>query len=224
MAKRKKREKAINLRKKGKSYSQIKDALKISKSTLSYWLKDYPLSEKRLRSLRDNNIVRIEKCRQTKRKKKEDRLAKFYKKQKKTIFPITKKQLFIAGLFLYWGEGTKRAEARTAISNSDPSVIKFFVFWLEECFCVPRKKLKVYLHLYKDMDINKEIVYWSRILSVPKSQFAKPYIKKTSINRINHKGSFNHGTCNIILDNARLSENVKMGIKVISDYYLNMRP
>lgn len=38
--------KAITLRKKGMSYSQIKTEIGISKSTLSGWLSDMPLSKK----------------------------------------------------------------------------------------------------------------------------------------------------------------------------------
>ncbi|KKP80446.1 MAG: hypothetical protein UR81_C0028G0006, partial [Candidatus Levybacteria bacterium GW2011_GWB1_35_5] len=42
------RQRAIELRKQGKSYGQIKKQLGIAKSTLSDWLSKYPLSEKQL--------------------------------------------------------------------------------------------------------------------------------------------------------------------------------
>ncbi len=51
MAKIKEREKAIELRKKGMSYSQIREKLGTPKSTLSNWLKDHPLSKERIREL-----------------------------------------------------------------------------------------------------------------------------------------------------------------------------
>lgn len=79
MARFKDREKALILRKQGMSYSQIKKILKVSKSTLSLWLRNYPLSKQRIRKLRDWNEQRIEKCRETKRKKKEERLKQFYR-------------------------------------------------------------------------------------------------------------------------------------------------
>ena len=47
------REKAINLRLKEElSYSEIQKRLHVSKSTLSYWLKDYPLTEEKILELR----------------------------------------------------------------------------------------------------------------------------------------------------------------------------
>jgi hypothetical protein len=205
------------------SYSQIKGILKIGKGTLSAWLKDYPLPEERIRELRDFNEKRIERCRETKRKKKELRLNDFYKQEKFKIFPLNKKELYLAGLFLYWGEGSKTCEARLTISNTDPSIIKFFMFWLEKYWNVPREKLKVQMHFYVDMDIAKEINFWSKELNISKKQFIRPYIKESSIKKINHKRGFGHGTCNLTVGDARLSEKVLAGLKVIGEYYIKKK-
>lgn len=59
MARKLDKQRAILLRKRGYSYSQIKNKLGISKSTLSGWLYDIPLSEKRIRELRDLSPQRI---------------------------------------------------------------------------------------------------------------------------------------------------------------------
>lgn len=219
MARLKDREKALALRKQGMSYSQIKQILGIHKSTLSSWLRDYPLSEERIRQLRGNNEQRIEKFRETMRKKRKKRLEKIYVDQKKLIFPIGDKQLFLAGLFLYWGEGTKCRPDGLSISNTDPGLIKFFIFWLNKSLLVPPNKIKVYLQLYSNMNVKEEIRYWSRELRVPLKQFARPYIKQSSSKRINHKGSFGHGTCNIRINNVVVAEKIFMGIKAISDFY-----
>jgi len=219
MARFKDREKAIKLRKQEKSYSQIKKILKVSKSTLSIWLRNYPLSKKRIRELRDWNEQRIENYRTTMRRKRQERLDKIYKEQRRILLPLNKREFSIAGLMLYWGEGTKSRSDSLTITNSDPAIIKFFIHWLNKILSVPKNKIKVYLHLYKDMVIDKEIKYWSKIIKIPVNQFSKPYIKKTSSKRINHKGGFGHGTCAIRINNVSLAERVFMGIKAISDYY-----
>jgi len=213
------REKAIELRKQEMSYSQIKKTLNISKSTLSDWLKNYPLSDKRIRELRDHNEQRIENCRETKRKKREARLKNVYDIEKKNILPLNKRELFIAGLMLYWGEGTKCRTDGLSISNTDPSVIKFFIYWTQKNFSVRTEKMKAHIQLYSDMNIKREVEYWSNITKIPINQFTKPYIKQSSFKRINHKGGFRHGTCNIRINNVLLGEKIIMGLKVISDYY-----
>lgn len=223
MARFKDKEKALALRKQEYSYSQIKKILKISKSTLSYWLRDYPLSKKRIRELRDWNEQRIERYRETMKHKKEIRLKNFYQEQKKLIFPISKKELYLAGLFLYWGEGAKTQPSSLTISNTDPSILIFFIFWLKTTLNVAKNRLKVSLQLYSDMNIKKEMSYWSTALKIPLSQFNKPYVKITSSERINHKGGFGHGTCQVKIGDARLSEKILMAIKTISDKYNHTR-
>lgn len=223
MSRLKDREIALTLRKQGKSYSQIKNLLKISKSTLSSWLKNFPLSKQRIRELRDWNEQRIERFRETMKKKRETRLQHFYKEQKKILLPLNKRELFLAGFFLYWGEGKKVCPTELSISNNDPSIIKFFILWLTKSLGVSKNKLRVQLHLYKNLEVKKEISFWSSLLNIPKNQFNKSYIKKSSSFRINHKGSFGHGTCNIRIGNARLAEKVLMGIKAFADKYNKMR-
>jgi len=223
MARFKDRERAMALRKKEMSYSQIKSILGVSKSTLSVWLKDYPLSKERIKNLSKNERV-IEQCRETKRKKKEARLNEFYTEQKNKIFPFTERDYFMAGLFLYWGEGNKTLSSTIGISNTDPSVISFFIKWAVDCLKVPKEKIHISFHLYNDMDIDKELNFWSKKINISKKQFTKPYIKTSSSLRINQKGGFGHGTCNARIYDARLSEQVLMGIKAISDEYSDRGP
>ncbi len=218
MARLKDRQRALELRKEGKSYSQIKSIIGASKSTLNYWLKDFPLSEARIRELRDWNQQRIERYRQTRAKTKEDRLSKTYSEQKKRIFPLSKRDILIAGLFLYWGEGSKTRILELQVANTDPAVPKFFVYWVTKFLRLDKQKIRVHLHLYSDMDIEKEKNFWSKALEIPISQFIKPYIKKNSSEFIN-RGTFGHGTCTIKVANARVSEEVMMGLKAIRDHF-----
>lgn len=207
-------QRALVLRKQGMSYSQIKKLLGVSKSTLSLWLKDYPLSKERIKELRANNEQRIERFRETMRRKKEARLEKTYKIQKGLILPLDKKESFIAGLFLYWGEGSKSKMDRLSISNTDPNIIKFFINWLNKSLNVNRTKIRILLHLYSDMDIRKETMFWSDQLKIPLSQFNRPYVKKTLSTNVNHKGSFGHGTCNATVCSVPLAEKIFMTLKV----------
>ena len=216
MARFRDKEKAIKLRLEGESYSQIKEIIGVSKSTLSYWLKDYPLSEKRIRELRDNNPRRIERYRATRIRKKQERLEKIYQEEKKRILPLTKRDILIAGLLLYWGEGGKTKESQLCVSNTNPATIKFFIKWLG-ILGISRDEIKIRLHLYKDMQEKKEIEFWSKELVIPKTQFRKSYIKSSNMSSITYKIKFNHGTCNAILDDARITEKIFADLKIIED-------
>jgi len=221
MARFKDREKALALRKQEMSYSQIKAILGVGKGTLSAWLKNYPLSKERISQLSWKNERRIERYRETMREKREKRLKEFYDEQKNKIFPLTERDFFIGGIFLYlyWGEGSKTISTEVSVSNTDPSMINFFIHWVINYLKVPKEKIDIRLHLYSDMDIIKKTAFWSKRINIPKSQFSKPYIKQASIKSVNYKGMFGHGTCNVRIYNARLSEKVLMAIKSISDKY-----
>ncbi len=210
--------KAIELRIKGYSYSQIKSELGLSKSTLSGWLKDFSLTPERIKELRFSE-KKIEKYRETCRKRKDKILKEVYENEKKIIFPLTKRDLFIAGLFLYWGEGGKTMESQLTLSNTNPAAIKFFIHWLGKALNVKKEKVKIKLHLYKDMNIEEEIKFWMKKLNVKRWQFVKPYIKNSTKKSLTYKNGFGHGTCNASIGNAILGKKVLMGLKAVEDYF-----
>ena len=214
MALREKKSEAIRMRKKGASYSQIKEKIKVSKSSLSLWLHGMPLPEKRLRELRDWNVVRIERFRDTMRRKRENRWEEVRKRAAKDIGTLSRKEMLIAGLFLYWGEGGKTMLASTSLSNTDPAMLCFFIHWLQT-LGVPKDRLRVHVHLYADMNIKMELRYWSKVLDLPLTSFTKPYIKTSNRNGLSYKQKFTHGTCNVLYHNRDVSEYVLMALDYI---------
>lgn len=216
------RQKAIDLRKKGRTYSEIRKELDIAKSTLSDWLRKYPLTMEQIMVLEKNKRQRrslaIEKTRITKQKKRESRILEIYKEQQKQWTDLDKRELELAGIFLYWGEGNKRLNGPVSINNTDPEVIKFTLYWFQFGLGVTQERIKVYLHLYSDMNLKEEMEFWSKELNLPLCQFLKPYIKKSKRAEIDQRG-FGHGTCGLMVNNVRLKEKIMMTIKALADYY-----
>lgn len=210
------KEKVIKMRLKGLSYSQIRLKVKISKSTLSTWLEKYPLSPERIKKLRDLNPQRIENCRNTKFRNRQEKLENIYKDISGEISSLSKRDLFIAGMFLYWGEGTKASRDMVAFTNTDPAMIKFFIKWMES-LNVPKEKMKVKLHLYTDMNINEKTKFWSKILNVSEKNFKKPYVKNSKFSSLTYKNSFGQGTCTIIYGSSHLYNKIMMGLKYIRE-------
>ena len=152
------------------------------------------------------------------RLKKEKRLNEVYKKEKSLLLPLSKKEIYLGGLCLYWAEGGKTESGATIISNTRPEMIKFFIYWMVKIIGISKNKLWVKLQLYSDMNEKKEVLFWSRELGLLKSQFKKSYIKETTLRGLTFKG-VGHGTCNIGIWGTDLKNKVMMGIKVIEDRY-----
>lgn len=216
MARKLDKQKAIKLRQKGNSYSQIKEKLGINKSTLSGWLSGMPLSEKRIKELRDFSPQRIENYRNTMNLKRESYKKLAYENIGKRLKSLSDRDLFISGFFLYWGEGSKTKYYSIALTNTNPKMLLFFIKWLN-FFEVPKEKLRVKLHLYSDMKITKERYFWSKYLNIPILQFRNSYIKKTKFSSINYKNGFGHGTCTILVEDKNIASQVLMGLEYIQN-------
>lgn len=212
--------KARALRAQGKSYSEIKDMLGVGKGTLSAWLSDMPLSAEQIRQLRDLNPRRIERYRETMRRKRETKLMLAYKKAAHDIGTLSRRDVFIAGLYLYWGEGNKSGASNVGISNTNPEIIRAFLDW---CVVVgiPKERCYVRLHLYRDMDIEEETTYWSHILDIPIKRFRRPYIKDSARSGLTYK-TIGHGTCNIRFENMPMWEYIMMALRYLGEQH--MRP
>ena len=144
-------------------------------------------------------------------------MASVYIQQRKSLFPLSPKELLVAGLLLYAGEGAKSRPGEVKLSNTNPAIIRFFLHWLRRACGIPASKLKFKLHLYRDMDIAEEQLFWIHALGINREQLVKPYIKKSAKSRITYRGGFGHGTCNVHLNSVPLFERITMGIKVILD-------
>ena len=210
------KQKAIELRRKGYSYSQIKNAINVSKSTLHYWLCNMPLSQYRIRQLQAESPVRIERYQNTMRKKREQKFASAYAEISQKIGDLSSREFFLAGLFLYWAEGTKTQNGSVAMTNTNPAMLQFFIKWLA-LWGIPKEKMRIHLHLYSNMNISKEKRYWSHVLGISISQFYKPYIKQSSDSTITYRNGFGHGTCSIIVFNMDLIRKILMAIKYFEE-------
>ena len=226
MASRYLRDKAITLRKLGKTYGEIKVALGVPKSTLSGWLSNYPLTAEQIKILESNRYSRklaaVEKTTLIKLAKRKGRLQETYDKEEERLIPLTERELYLCGLFLYWGEGVKGMRTGVSLNNTDPQVVKFYYYWLTKVIGVKQEKIKVLVHLYNDMNVEESLSFWSNLLKVPRSQFIKPYIKKSSREGISQKG-FGHGTCCIYVYNQYLKEKIMLGLGIIAERVTGLR-
>lgn len=218
MAKLQEKREVIKLRLQGKSYSEIKKIINVSKSSLSLWLKNVQLTEDQILGLKAKKDRAVERFIESMRLKRQLRLENYYKQQKSKLLPLTKRELFIAGLFLYSGEGNKVSTNALSVANTDPSVIRFCFYWMKNSLDIPEEKIFLKLHLYNDMNINEEFDYWTKATGIKIPQFKNPYIKRSSRSDIDQKG-FGHGTCTLMVFNTVIKENIMMAIKAISDSY-----
>jgi transposase-like protein len=216
------KQKAIQLRQQQQlSYGAIRKQIPVAKSTLSVWLRPYPLSKEKISELRrmawKASEAKIERFRLKMREKRESEDQIFYEKYLKKFGRIDERSFFVAGLMLYIAEGTKRAPAKLALANTDPRVQRVFIRWLEKFFHIHRGDLRVHLQLYQTMDVEKEIKIWQNKLSLGRSQFYKPFIRKLTPASFSYQESFRHGTASVMVFGSKIQREVSMAMKALLD-------
>lgn len=222
------RSKAIELRIKHKlGYGAIAKRIKVSKSTLSYWLRDLPLTDERILELQREAWGRGQASRElflkTMREKRKAREQIVYLEQKKKLGRLTEQALFVAGLMLYLAEGSKKNPYSICFSNTDPEIIKFFVWWMEHFMSISRSKMKGQLHLYASMDLKAEKSFWARELGFKQAQFYKDQIRKLRPASFSYAESYRHGTCQVYSHGWKQKAELMLSIKAFLDTYSKTR-
>ncbi len=129
------------------------------------------------------------------------------------------KELKIAGLMLYWGEGAKTTNKTVDLTNSDPLMIKLFLKMLREIYGVKEERLKVLLYDYTNQDIKKLINYWAGVTRISKKQFNKPYVRQDFLEK--KKGKMPYGLIHIRYHDKKLVTLIRSDIeKLIKKFIL----
>ncbi len=166
------------MRRAGKSYNEIRAALKIPKATLSDWFSKVnwsnDIAKKLAASVQKQHTVRLielDKVRGTHLKRAYEEARK---EARTDLLELKYNPLFIAGLMLYWGEGDK-SQARNGVrlSNTDPLLIKLYVFFLTHACRIPIARIKAHILVYPDLDEEKCVQYWAKASGLPISNFTK---------------------------------------------------
>lgn len=174
--------KAILLRKKGYSYSEIAAVVEVSQASLSLWLRNIKLTTAQIDRLllkKKNGQVKGSNARRTVR---EQQQLTIIEKAAGQINSLSKKELFLLGTVAYWCEGAKQKENNISqgvvFVNSDPFLIKLFIKWLKEICLIKKSNIKYSLYIHENGDIKKASKYWCKILEISKMDLGKPILKR----------------------------------------------
>ncbi|MFA5934386.1 MAG: hypothetical protein WC827_00660 [Candidatus Paceibacterota bacterium] len=204
MKKNKKKE-AINLRKKGQSVKEIANNLKVSKSSVSVWVRSIDLTSKQQKILshRSSSSIVTEKRRGTRLSNELIKRNIVIDEAKKDIDNLSIYDLKIIGSMLYWAEGRKRGMRIASFSNSDPLMIKVIMRFFREVCDVPESKFRGHIHIHSHLCVKDSLKYWSEITKIPLKQFYKTYCVP-SISSKGKSDSLPNGTLDIHICSSAL--------------------
>ena len=122
---------------------------------------------------------------------------------------VSEEKLKIAGVMLYWAEGTLKGNT-VDFANSNPQMIKIFLKFLRDICGIIEERLRIYLYAYSYQDIEAVKLYWHKITKIHLNQFTKPYVRKDNPNFSQRK--LPYGLIHIRYNDKRLLEWIRDSI------------
>jgi hypothetical protein len=175
------REVAVEMRKEGRSYREIRAVVPVSKSTLSLWLRDVPLSDEQRLALALRSPASASRRAQAIRAGAAQRRARIQAEARAQVTALSESELFVAGVVAYWAEGSKnkpwRTGARVSFLNSDPGMIRLFLAWLR-LLGVEQARLQFRILIHESADVAAAHAFWSEVVGVPASEFDRATLKR----------------------------------------------
>ncbi|GGR39028.1 hypothetical protein GCM10010497_47590 [Streptomyces cinereoruber] len=173
------RTRARELRLEGWTYDRIQVELGCSKSSISLWVRDLPKPEPRYteeerRARMNAGLARL-RATQDEERQETKRLAH------ESVGALTDRELFIAGVTLYWAEGAKdktyRRREVLQFINSDPNVITLYLRWLDLLGVTPGR-LRFRVGIHESADVAEAERFWAELAGVDASAFQRATLKR----------------------------------------------
>lgn len=194
------------MRASGESVKRIAEQLCVSKSTASIWVRDIILSIDQLENLKQTSLkgaaLGRERSALLQKQRWLQKMGEAKEEGKIVLSSFSDREKLIAGLALYWGEGSKKSR-EVEFCNSDPSLVRFLLSWLETCFLVKKEEIRCCVGINEIHKHREKIVkeYWSKVTGIPLTQFRKTSFKKVKNKKVYANLDTHYGTLSVSVMN-----------------------
>lgn len=220
------RHRALKMRSEGASIKEIADTLSVSKSTVSTWCKDISLTADQISAIakRSQHVATaaLLKSAERQRQKRLQNIHEANAAAQENIGKLTKRDIQMIGLGLYWGEGYKQGSQEFGFTNSDPHMITFYIHWLQKTFGVNKKDLilRISINEIHKKRIGHITEYWAGITDTSKEQFTKPSFIRTASKKVYPNPEKHFGTLRI---KVRKGTMLRREVLAMIDYIANIK-
>jgi hypothetical protein len=183
----------------GKSMHEISEALGCSYHKVGYWMEKY-------------KILRRNKSEATYQKR--NPFGDPFKLSEPS--DLNEALLMGMGLGLYWGEGNKLNKNSIKLGNTDPTLVKTFIAFLN-LFKIDKDKLCFGLQIFSDTKPAEVLNFWMRELKAQKSQFQKVVITP-SRGEGTYRKKMKYGVLTVYFNNKKLRNVI---VSKLKDYGYN---
>ncbi|MBX4211593.1 MAG: hypothetical protein KW806_02260 [Candidatus Yanofskybacteria bacterium] len=216
---------AIELRQKGQSYSEIESALHLPKSTLSFWLKNVKLTPEQSEKLSERRMRGLIAGRTRKSSRTPEAIERLQKVSAQDIQKISKRELWLMGIILYWRERFSHdLQKGVRFTSSDPKLINFFLKWLKDVGQISDEEIlfDIFAPAQKRNNTLELVSHWSEATGFPRDSFSRFYFYKERRKKIKRE-SLKKSTAGLLRIRVRassmLARQISGWVKGITEYF-----
>lgn len=196
----------------GLSYREIEEITGVSRSTLSHWLRDIPLTEEQKARLQEriraNRAAFAARAWKINRDRHRQAREEARRGGEKIVDDLPEKACLdeLALAMLYLGDGTKTG-GRVQLASTNPDILRYFL-WTLRSLEVEEERISLRLNLVEAARTveQKLIRWWARKLDCSEEQF-----NKTQFDTRSHQTKVtedSHGVCTITHYSTYLQERI----------------
>lgn len=199
---------ARKLRAEGKSVREIERTLLVARSSVSRWVRDIELTpeqERRLHAYHRGDRLNV--ARRKSERAREQRAAWQAEGRSRAR---ERDRIHMAGCMLYWAEGS-RTRNSVLFTNSDPSMVRFFLDFLDQAIGAQRDAVRIDINLFVDHAAQQRVIedHWLTSLALPstclRAATVNAYSRYSSRKRMNR---LPYGTCRLCLHSTHVVQHI----------------
>jgi hypothetical protein len=178
------------------SIREIATTLAVSKSSVSLWVRDIPLTPEQEAVLRANDPVRNGRLIGTQVYKERCRRRRLEAQQHGRTLARANDPVHRGGCMLYWAEGSKTRNC-VQLVNADADLLHTFLDFLRACYAVPNSAVtfSVNCFLGNGLSLRQIEQWWLARLSLPSACLRKAVVNRPSSASRGKRGNvLPHGT------------------------------
>lgn len=188
---------------------EIARTVGVSLSSVSYWVRDVPLTDDQRAELRRRMSANGRDAAAAGRSRAAREVRSVHQGRGRKS-ARAQRPLHIAGCMLYWAEGSKMRNSVQFV-NSDPYMVRLFSRFLRQCYQVPDEAFRVDCNLFADHVAKQREIeqFWLDTLELP-----LPCLRKSKVNvyskysQKKRKNKLPYGTVRVCVHSTELVQQI----------------
>lgn len=199
---------------------EIARLLGVSRSSVSLWVRDVPLTDdQRAELVRRNPIYNGQRLGARRNAALGHARRAGYQREGRAR-AATADALYVSGCMLFWAEGDKRRDC-LRLGNSDPALLRYFVTFVRTNFHLADRDFRVTCNLFADHESRQREIedFWLRTLDLPRTCLNRSIVNRYSkYSQKKRRNKLPYGTARVAVYRTEIVQTIYGSIQELAGF------